>query len=39
MRSGEHEYNFNATNFSSGVYICTLDVNGKRLSKKLILLK
>lgn len=37
--SGEHHYRFNAKNLSSGVYIYSLSVGSKSLSRKMMILK
>ena len=37
--AGEHEFEWTPIGLSTGVYICTLRVNGFTQSKKLILIK
>lgn len=39
LKSGAHSVNFNASNLSSGTYIYQLNVNGTRITNKMILLK
>jgi sugar lactone lactonase YvrE len=39
MKSGVHSVNFNASNLASGTYIYQLNVNGTRITNKMILLK
>jgi len=39
LTSGAHSVNFNAANFASGTYIYQLNVNGTRITNKMVLLK
>lgn len=39
LQSGNYKTEFNAQNFSSGIYFYTLEVNGHSISKKMILIK
>lgn len=39
LLKGNYKYNFNASNFASGVYIYSLRYNNKIISKKMVLLK
>ena len=39
MKSGVHSVNFNAANLASGTYIYQLNVNGTRITNKMILMK
>jgi hypothetical protein len=39
LNSGSHSVNFNAANLSSGTYIYQLNVNGTRITSKMLLLK
>lgn len=39
MTSGYHSVNFNAANLASGTYIYQLNVNGTRITNKMVLLK
>lgn len=39
LNSGSHSVNFNAANLASGTYIYQLNVNGTRITNKMVLLK
>ncbi len=39
MSAGQHKVNFNAQNLASGTYLYQLNVNGVRISNKMILMK
>ena len=39
LASGSHSVNFNAANLSSGTYVYQLNVNGTRITNKMVLLK
>ena len=39
MNAGSHEVIFNAANFASGIYFCTLQAEGFTATKKLMLVK
>jgi hypothetical protein len=39
IEAGIHSVNFNATNYNSGMYFYTLEANGTRITKKMILTK
>lgn len=39
LASGTHSVNFNAANFASGTYVYQLNVNGTRITNKMVLLK
>ena len=39
LTSGSHSVNFNAANLASGTYVYQLNVNGTRITNKMVLLK
>jgi hypothetical protein len=39
MTAGQHSVKFNAQNLASGTYLYQLNVNGVRISNKMILMK
>lgn len=39
LEAGNHNFNFDGTNLSSGIFVYTLEFEGKRISKSMILLK
>jgi len=39
LNSGSHSVNFDASNLASGTYMYQLNVNGTRITNKMILLK
>ena len=39
LLAGAHEVSWNASSYASGVYVCTLESNGKLTTKKVVLIK
>jgi hypothetical protein len=39
MQAGQHTFNWDAGQFDNGVYICKLSVNGRSVSKRMVLMR